>query len=211
MDMEEENCSKKHKIGNDEPQIEMKPSTGNSEKPLMKPTNSEEPQMQPTNSEEPQKKTSFSNSEKPQLEPSNSEEQRTKLGGKSYCVQYENNNSKRWDGKRVLIDGQWLHSVCDMSEIHCGDKIKLPWTAKKGKVQYWNAVVVDNTAMESTPESTKGAKTLKNSKSTSKVNRIGKVRVAITSCCKIYSTYRCTCMYLIVLWLLLAVQSYRKG
>ena len=73
-DMEEENCSKKRKIGNDEPQIEMKPSTGNSEKPLMKPTNSEEPQMQPTNSEEPQIKTSFSNSKKPQLEPSNSEE-----------------------------------------------------------------------------------------------------------------------------------------
>ena len=156
--MEEENCSKKRKIGNDEPQIEIKPSTGNSEKPLMKPTNSEEPQMQPTNSEEPQIKTSFSNSEKPQLEPSNSEEQRTKLGGKTYCIQYENNISKRWDGKRVLIDGQWLHSVCDISEIHFSDKIKLPWTAKKGKVQYWNAVVVDNTAMESTPESTKGAK-----------------------------------------------------
>ena len=162
--MEEENCSKKRKIGNDEPQIEMKPSTGNSEKPLMKPTNSEEPQMQPTNSEGPQIKTSFSNSEKPQLEPSNSEEQQTKLGGKTYCIQYENNKSKRWDGKRVLIDGQWLHSVCNISEIHCSDKIKLPWTAKKGKVQYWNAVVVDNTAMESTPESTKGAKTLKNAK-----------------------------------------------
>ena len=158
MDMEEENCSKKCKISNDEPQIEMKPSTGNSKEPLMKPTNSEQPQMQPTNSEEPQIKTSFSNCEKPQLEPSNSKEQRTKLGGKTYCIQYENNNSKRWDGKRVLINGQRLHSVCDMSEIHCGDKIKLPWTAKKGKVQYWNAVVVDNTAMESTPESTKGAK-----------------------------------------------------
>ena len=190
MDMEVENCSKKRKIGNDEPQIEMKPSTGNSKELLMKPTNSEEPLMnlgnnreellmkptnseeplmnlsnnseeplmKPTNSEEPQIKTSFSNSKKPQLEPSNSEEQQTKLGGKIYCVQYENNNSKRWDGKRVLIDGQWLHSVCDMSEIHCGDKIKLPWTAKKGKMQYWNVVVVDNTAMESTPESTKGAK-----------------------------------------------------
>ena len=120
MDMEEENCSKKRKIGNDEPQIEMKPSTGNSKELLMKPTNSEgplmnlsnnseellmkpinskEPQMQPTNSEEPQIKTSFSNSEKSQLEPSNSEKQRTKLGGKTYCVQYENNNSKRWDIK----------------------------------------------------------------------------------------------------------------
>ena len=67
MDMEEENCSKKRKIGNDEPQIEIKPSSGSSEEPRMKPTNSEEPlmnlsnnseepQMQPTNSEKPQKR-----------------------------------------------------------------------------------------------------------------------------------------------------------
>ena len=35
-----------------------------------------------------------------------------------------------------------------MCEIHCGDKIKFPWTAKKGKVQYWNAVVVDDAGVE---------------------------------------------------------------
>lgn len=62
---------------------------------------------------------------------------------KTYCVKYENNNSKRWDGKTVMIDGEWLHSVCNTSNVHCGDKVKLPWTAKKGKIQYWNAVVVD--------------------------------------------------------------------
>ena len=47
-----------------------------------------------------------------------------------------------------MIDGEWLHSVCNMCEIHCGDKIKLPWTAKKGKIQYWNAVVVDDAGVE---------------------------------------------------------------
>ena len=67
-----------------------------------------------------------------------------------------------------MIDGEWLHSVCDMCEIHYSDNIRLPWTVKKGKIQYWNAVIVDNTAMESTqsksvvtPESTKGAKSSK--------------------------------------------------
>ena len=54
----------------------------------------------------------------------------------------------RWDDKTVMIDGEWLHSVCNMCEIHCGDKIKLPWTAKKGKIQYWNAVVVDDAGVE---------------------------------------------------------------
>ena len=52
---------------------------------------------------------------------------------KTYYVKYEN-NSKRWDGKTVMIDGEWL--------------IKLPWTAKKGKIQYWNAVVVDDAGVE---------------------------------------------------------------
>ena len=47
-----------------------------------------------------------------------------------------------------MIDGEWLHSVCNMYEIHCGDKIKLPRTAKKGKIQYWNAVVVDDAGVE---------------------------------------------------------------
>ena len=80
-----------------------------------------------------------------------------------------------------------------MCEIHCSDKLKLPWTAKKGKVQYWNAVVVDNAAMESTqsksvvtPESTKGAKSSQKCKKPIKVKRILKVRVPIT-----YSVYCC--------------------
>ena len=59
------------------------------------------------------------------------------------------NNSKRLDGKTVAIDGDWLQNVCGNTEIRCGDKIKLPWTAMKGKVQYWNAVVVDNADAQS--------------------------------------------------------------
>ena len=84
------------------------------------------------------------NNKTQQIKPSNSKAQQIKpSNSKTYCVKYENNNSKRWDGKTVMIDGEWLHSVCNMCEIHCGDKIKLPWTAKKGKIQYWNAVFLD--------------------------------------------------------------------
>ena len=48
----------------------------------------------------------------------------------------------------MMIDGEWLHSVCNMCEIYCCDKIKLPWTAKKGKIQYWNGVVVHDAGGE---------------------------------------------------------------
>ena len=52
------------------------------------------------------------------------------------------------DGKTMMIDGEWLHSVGNMCEIHCGDYIKLPRTTMKGKIQYWNAVVVDDAGVE---------------------------------------------------------------
>ena len=82
MDVEEENCSKKRKIGNDEPQIEMKPSTGSSEEPRMKPTNSEEPLMNlSNNSEEP--RTKPTNSEEPRMKPTNSEEPLMNLSNNS--------------------------------------------------------------------------------------------------------------------------------
>ena len=58
-------------------------------------------------------------------------------------IKYENNSSKRGHGKTVMIDEKSLYSVCNTSEVHFCDKVKLPWIAKKGKIQYWNAVVID--------------------------------------------------------------------
>ena len=122
-------------------------TTNNSEAQQMKPINNEAQQMKPFNSEAQQMKPS--NGEAQQKKPSNGEVQQMKPSNtKTYCVKYEDNNSKRWDGKTVMIDGEQLHSVCNMCEIHCGDKINLPWTAKKGKVQYWNAVVVDDAGVK---------------------------------------------------------------
>ena len=86
---------------------------------------------------------------------------------KTYCVKYKNNSFKRWDGKTAMIYGESLHSVCNTSEVYCGDKVKLPWTAKKGKIQYWNAVVVDGMENGSCkqPKNTVAADNTKNAKS----------------------------------------------
>ena len=80
----------------------------------------------------------------------------------------------------MIMDGEWLHSVCNTSKIQCGDKVKLPWTAKKGKVQYWNAVVVDNTGMEcgdcAQPKSAVAAHNTKTVKSSLKSKKLIKSR-----------------------------------
>ena len=58
-------------------------------------------------------------------------------------MQYENNGSKRWDGKVLFMDGEWLESLYQPNELVIGSKLKLPWSGKGGKISYWNAVVVD--------------------------------------------------------------------
>ena len=122
---EETPCSKKEEglVPSSNEDQQLKPCR--SKEPQVKPCSSEKPQMKPCSSKEPQMKPC--SSEEPQIKSSNN-----KLVRKNYCIKYENNNSKRWDGK---TDGEWLHSVCNKSEIHCGDKVKLPWTAKKGNIQ----------------------------------------------------------------------------
>ena len=59
-----------------------------------------------------------------------------------YLVQYEN-NSKRWDGKLLSLEGEWLESLYQLNELSVGSKLKLPRSGKRGKVTYWNAVIVD--------------------------------------------------------------------
>ena len=59
----------------------------------------------------------------------------------SYCIRYENNASKRWDGKELLVDKDWLDELDP--DIYTGKQIQLPWTGKKGKTVLWNAVVVE--------------------------------------------------------------------
>ena len=58
----------------------------------------------------------------------------------SYCIRYQNNGSKRWDGKELLVSKEWLEEL--YPEIYPGKEVQLPWTGKKGKTVLWNAVVV---------------------------------------------------------------------
>ena len=60
-----------------------------------------------------------------------------------YLVQYKNNGSKRWDGKVLYLEAEWLESLYQPNVLVIGSKLKLPWSGKGGKVTYWNAVVVD--------------------------------------------------------------------
>ena len=61
-------------------------------------------------------------------------------GGATYCIRYENNASKRWDEKELLVDKDWLDDLYPEG-IYPGKQLQLPWTGKKGKTVIWNAVV----------------------------------------------------------------------
>ena len=58
-----------------------------------------------------------------------------------YCVRYEGNGPKKWDGKTIWPDGELLCSLC--SELVPGNKLSLPRMGKRGRVSYWSAVLVD--------------------------------------------------------------------
>ena len=60
-----------------------------------------------------------------------------------YCVRYEGNGSKKWDGKMIWLDGEWLRSLYDHSELVPGNKLSLPWMGKGGRMTYWSVVLVD--------------------------------------------------------------------
>ena len=49
-----------------------------------------------------------------------------------YCLKYEDNNSKRWDGREILVDKSYLESLYDTDELQPGMLVTLPWTGKGG-------------------------------------------------------------------------------
>ena len=60
-----------------------------------------------------------------------------------YCVQFEDNNCKKWDGKKVWLDGEWLEELYQPPQLSPGSKICLPWPGKGGHIKQWNATVID--------------------------------------------------------------------
>ena len=53
---------------------------------------------------------------------------------KRYFVRFEGNQSKRWDGKEVELDGGWLESLYTPQELTTGSELSLPWPGKGKKV-----------------------------------------------------------------------------
>ena len=45
---------------------------------------------------------------------------------KQYTVCYHNNNSKKWDGCEIILDGDWLHTLYEPSELVPGKEVELP-------------------------------------------------------------------------------------
>ena len=64
---------------------------------------------------------------------------------KRYFVRFEGNQSKRWDGKEVELDGGWLESLYSPEELETGSELSLPWPGKGKKVTNWKVVIVDPT------------------------------------------------------------------
>jgi len=61
---------------------------------------------------------------------------------RQYCVRYEGNSSKRWDGWEILLDGDWPESLYEPSELVPGKKLSLPWQGKRGHITHWRAIVI---------------------------------------------------------------------
>lgn len=47
----------------------------------------------------------------------------------NYCIRYENNASKQWDGKELLVDKEWLDEL--YPDIYTGKQVQHPGLEKK--------------------------------------------------------------------------------
>ena len=65
-----------------------------------------------------------------------------------YIVRYENNNSKRWDGKEVWLDAEIIDELYESSELFHGANIVVPWKYKGGKITHWKAIFIDPKAVQ---------------------------------------------------------------
>lgn len=74
------------------------------------------------------------------------------------CLKYEGNNSKRWDGREILVDKAYLESLyTDDHELQPGQLVKLPWTGKGGRVSSWKArIVAESTSAKAIESTLKG-------------------------------------------------------
>ena len=46
---------------------------------------------------------------------------------KKYIVRFEGNNSKKWDGREISVDEEWLESLYDPKELTGGKQLHLSY------------------------------------------------------------------------------------
>ncbi len=94
-----------------------------------------------------------------QQAPDQASSQRPAKSGQKYCFEYINNDSKRWDGKQVLVNDEWLETLYKPEELTVGKKLRIPYPVKRSsEVVYWNAVLVDPQSAKPVKANTKKTK-----------------------------------------------------
>jgi hypothetical protein len=56
-------------------------------------------------------------------------------------LRYIGNNSKKWDGKEILVEAETLMDDYTPEDLVEGKVLQLPWKGKGGKMRQWNLVV----------------------------------------------------------------------
>ena len=71
-----------------------------------------------------------------------------------YCVEFVENNSKKWDGKRVWLEGEWLSDLFAKDELVPGKRLSLPFPSSRGssETKDWNAILIDPNDHEMQPQ-----------------------------------------------------------
>ena len=72
-------------------------------------------------------------------------------GSRKYSVRYEGNASKRWDGREILLDADWLETLYQPSQLVEGKVLSLPWRGKGGRIVHWRAILIPSTPSRSAP------------------------------------------------------------
>ena len=54
---------------------------------------------------------------------------------RNICIRFEGNQSKRWDGKEVLVDYEWVKEKVDATQLLPRSTVNIPWPIKGGEIQ----------------------------------------------------------------------------
>ena len=59
-----------------------------------------------------------------------------------YVVKFKGNGSKKWDGKDITVDAEWLEELYKKSELCPGRIVEIPFSGKGGTTIGWRVMIV---------------------------------------------------------------------